>query len=100
MRDDALRVVGQGLPQVLFRLLLVAAEEAGDLVVPTAERAIGGAVQKRGIGLQDGLELVTNRSAVFDPLSESEGLGEGAHVGGDPEVPVWLRGVDGHRLTR
>ena len=39
----ALRVVGERLAQVLLRLLVAAAEQARHLVVPAAERAIGGA---------------------------------------------------------
>ena len=46
-RDDAVRVVGQRLAQVLFRLLVAAAEEPRHLEIPAAERAIGGAVAGR-----------------------------------------------------
>ena len=52
MRDDAVRVVGERLAQVHFRLLVAAAEQSRHLEVPAAERAIGGALQESRIELE------------------------------------------------
>ena len=75
---------------MLFRLLVAAAEQSRHLEVPAAERAIGGSLLEGGIEPQHRFQLVLDVAAILQPLAQAERLGERAHVGGDPEVPLGL----------
>ena len=87
MRDDAVRVVGERLAQVLFRLLVAAAEQPRHLEVPAAERAIGRALlERRDRASAPSRSASLIGAAILEALAQAERLGERAHVRGDPEV--------------
>ena len=94
------RVVGERLAQVLDGLLVAAAEEPGYLEIPSAQRAVGGALLERGIEPEHRFERLPNRLPVFDALAHAERLGQPAHVRGQPEVPRGSSRVDADGYAR
>ena len=71
---------------MLFRELFAAAEQPGHFEVPAAQRAIGRALLKRRVEPEHRLELVLDGFSIPEPRAKTKGLGEGPHVGGNPEV--------------
>src|SRR5260370_1026545 len=71
MGGGACRVVSERCPEVVFRQLAVAGEEAGYPVVPAAERTIRGALLERGIDVEHGFELRLDRLPVLQPGAEA-----------------------------
>src|SRR3954447_6880973 len=98
-RGGVLWAVGERSPQVLFGFGVASAEQAWNLVVPPAERAIRGSLLERGIQSQGRHQLVANFPAILDALSQAVGFGEAAHVGGNPEMSLGTIGLESHRST-
>ncbi len=98
MRRGAVRVVLQRRPQVIFSLLAPAAEQPWHPEVPTAQRAVGGAVQERRVEAQHGFQFFFDRLAILQAL-HAERLGERAHVRREPEVPFGTIRLRRHRLA-
>ncbi|HSL22889.1 MAG TPA: hypothetical protein VK886_15260 [Vicinamibacterales bacterium] len=81
-------VVLQGAAQVHLGFRPAAAEEPRHLEVPASDRAVGGPLLEGRIDLQDGFQLAFDLSAITQPHAEAVRLGQRAHVGGEPEVPL------------
>ena len=96
----AVRVVGERLAQVLLRFLVAAAEQPGHLEIPAAERAIGGALLKRGIELQHGLERFADRLAVFEPCRMPNDSASAPMLAASQKWPFGSFGLERRRRAR
>src|SRR5262249_61727570 len=80
--------------------LVAAAKQPRHPEIPATERAIGRALLKRRVEAQHRLELLLDRLAVLQALPQSVRLGQGAHVGGEPEMTFRTIRLRGDCLAR
>jgi hypothetical protein len=72
MRDDAVRVVAEGLAQMRFRFGLVTAEQSRHFVIPPTQRAVRRPLQECRIDFQHTFEAFANWPAVANALAQAE----------------------------
>ena len=89
--------VCQRSPEVLFRLRVTSSEQAGDLVVPPAERPVRRSLLECRIQPQRRHQLVADFAAVLEALAKAERLRQATHVGGNPEVTLGTIRFQRHR---